>query len=256
MKRRKFLHGASLAAATLPVLGRPALAQKSAAKTLKIIHNGNLASLDLVPVMKADPNIVVSPRNPTGSYYMLQLNHTQPPFNNPKIRQALAMAVDQTQFLKSAVSDPSLAKPCYSYYGTDSPYFSEEGAAVLETNSLDKAKAALKEAGYGGEKVVILGVMESPILAAMSQVAEDLMRRMGMNVELVAMDFATMAQRRTSRDCAITRLEHLHGFISLSAIHHVPIEELYAYIRNGSDDPAMQLVETYSPRPLPMFYHK
>ena len=46
MKRRKFLHGASLAAATLPVLGRPALAQKSAAKTLKIIHNGNLASLD------------------------------------------------------------------------------------------------------------------------------------------------------------------------------------------------------------------
>ena len=42
--------------------------------------------------MKADPNVVVSPRNPTGSYYMLQLNHMQPPFNNPKVRQALAMA--------------------------------------------------------------------------------------------------------------------------------------------------------------------
>ena len=42
--------------------------------------------------------------------------------------------------------------------------------------------------------------MENPTLAAMSQVAEDVMRRMGMNVELVAMDFATMAQRRTSKE--------------------------------------------------------
>ena len=134
-------------------------------------------SLDLVPVMKADPKVVVSPRNPTGSYYMLQLNHTQPPFNNPKVRQALAMAIDQTDFLKSAVSDPALLKPCYSYYGSDLRYASEQGAEVLKTKSLEKAKAALKESGYAGEKVVILGVMESPTLAAMSQMAEDLMRR-------------------------------------------------------------------------------
>jgi peptide/nickel transport system substrate-binding protein len=157
-------------------------------------------TLDLVPVMKADRNIVVSPRNPTGSYYMLQLNHAQPPFNNPKVRQALAMAVDQMQFLKSAVSDPALLKPCYGYYGSDSPYSSEEGADVIKTKSIEKAKAALNEAGYAGEKVVILGVMENPTLAAMCQVAEDLMRRMGMNVQLVAMDFATMAQRRTSKE--------------------------------------------------------
>jgi peptide/nickel transport system substrate-binding protein len=159
-------------------------------------------TLDLVQVMKADPNIVVSPRNPTGSYYMLQLNHTQAPFNNPKVRQALAMAIDQDNFLKAAVSDPALMKPVYSYYGSDSPYYSEQGADVLKVKNLDKAKAALKESGYAGEKVVILGVMESPILAAMAQVTEDLMRRMGMNVELVAMDFATMAQRRTSKEPA------------------------------------------------------
>src|SRR5258708_2735498 len=157
-------------------------------------------TLDLVPVMKADPNIVVSPRNPTGSYYMLQLNHMQPPFSNPKVRQALAMAVDQTQFLKSAVSDPALFKPCYGYYRSDSPYSSEDGADVIKIKSIEKARAALKEAGYAGEKVVILAVMENPTLGAMCQVAEDLMRSIGMNVQLVAMDFATMAQRRTSKE--------------------------------------------------------
>ncbi len=41
MKRRTFLKALPLAA-----LPSPALAQKSAAKTLKIIHNGNLSSLD------------------------------------------------------------------------------------------------------------------------------------------------------------------------------------------------------------------
>ena len=157
-------------------------------------------SLDLIPILKNDPNIVVSTRNPTGSYYMLQLNHSQPPFDNPKIRQAVAMAVDQSDFLKSAVSDPALIKPCYSYYGADSPYASEDGADVLKVKSIDKAKAALKEAGYTGETVVILGVMDSPVSAAMCQVAEDLLRRIGMTVKLVAMDFATLAQRRVSRE--------------------------------------------------------
>ncbi len=41
---------------------------------------------------------------------------------------------------------------------------------MLKTASLDKAKAALKASGYNGEKVVILGVMEQPALAAMCQV--------------------------------------------------------------------------------------
>src|SRR5258708_11218832 len=45
--------------------------------------------LDLIKVLKSDPSIVVSPRNPTGSYYMLQLNHTHPPFNNQKLRPPL-----------------------------------------------------------------------------------------------------------------------------------------------------------------------
>ena len=131
---------------------------------------------------------------------MLQLNHTQAPFNNPKVRQALAMAIDQSEFLKSAVSDPAMMKPCYGYYGLDSPYLSEEGADVLKVKSVDKAKAALKEAGYNGEPVVILGVMDNPISAAMCQMSEDLLRRLGMNPKLVSMDFATMAQRRVSRE--------------------------------------------------------
>ena len=45
MKRRTFLGSASLAAA-LPTFGRAPFAQRSAAKSLRIIRAGNLASLD------------------------------------------------------------------------------------------------------------------------------------------------------------------------------------------------------------------
>jgi peptide/nickel transport system substrate-binding protein len=58
------------------------------------------------------------------------------------------------------------------------------------------------EAGYNGEPVVILAVMDNPISSALCQMSEDLLRRMGMNPKLVSMDFATMAQRRVSREPA------------------------------------------------------
>jgi peptide/nickel transport system substrate-binding protein len=155
---------------------------------------------DLIPVLQADPDITVEVRNKAGAYYMLQLNHTQPPFNNLAIRQALAMAVDQKEFLQAAESNPKLVRPCYSAYACGTPYASEAGADILKTANVDKAKAALKAAGYKGEKVVLLGVTDNPVSAGMAAVAEDLLRRIGMNVELVAMDFATLAQRRTSRE--------------------------------------------------------
>jgi peptide/nickel transport system substrate-binding protein len=159
-----------------------------------------MPSPDMIAVLQADPDITVGVRDPLGAYLMLQLNHLQPPFNNPAIRQAVAMAVDQTEFLTAITSDQAMIKPCVSVYACGTPNGSEAGADVLKVRSLEKAKAALKAAGYAGEKVVILGVMSPPSLGAVSQVAEDLLRRMGMNVELVAMDFATMTQRRASRE--------------------------------------------------------
>jgi peptide/nickel transport system substrate-binding protein len=71
---------------------------------------------------------------------------------------------------------------------------------VLKVRSIERARAALKATGYAGEKVVILAVMDNPDLAAMSQVADDMLRQIGMNTEFVATDFAAMAQRRTNRE--------------------------------------------------------
>jgi peptide/nickel transport system substrate-binding protein len=155
---------------------------------------------DLVAALKSSPNIVVEVRNTSGSYSMLQFNHLQPPFNNPAVRQAVAMAIDQTVFLQAVVSDPTMMRTCHSFFACGTPYGTEIGADVLKVKDRAKAKAALDAAGYSGEKVVILAVTDSPVLAAMSQVLDDLLRRLGMNVEFVATSFATLAQRRVSKE--------------------------------------------------------
>ena len=158
----------------------------------------DIVPADLAASLKASPDVKVEVRNPTGGYVMMQFNHLQPPFDNLAIRQAVAMAVDQNDFLRASVADMSNAKPCYGYYACGTPYASEAGADILMTRSVDKAKAALKAAGYKGEKVVLLG-LHSSVLGQMSQVADDLLRRIGMNVDYVVVDFATLAQRRASK---------------------------------------------------------
>src|SRR5258708_13826906 len=68
MKRRNFLKGASLAAGTLPAFAGRTIAQKNTAKTLRIIHNGNLASLD--PIWTTAP--------PTKDYAFLTFDQLLP----------------------------------------------------------------------------------------------------------------------------------------------------------------------------------
>ena len=69
----------------------------------------------------------------------------------------------------------------------------------MRVQSIEKAKAALKEANYDGSKVVILQPVDLPLLSKSSLIAADLLRKIGMNVEVQAMDFGTLSIRRASR---------------------------------------------------------
>ncbi|RAI57265.1 periplasmic substrate-binding domain-containing protein [Roseicella frigidaeris] len=71
---------------------------------------------------------------------------------------------------------------------------------MLKTHSLDRARAALRAAGYANEKVVLVAPGDYPQINALSLVTADLLQRMGMNFELVSTDWGTLVQRRTSRE--------------------------------------------------------
>ncbi|MBR0665875.1 ABC transporter substrate-binding protein [Roseomonas hellenica] len=156
---------------------------------------------DLLPSLRRDRNIVVEPRDRSGTYAMLRFNHLQAPFNNPAIRQAVAMAVDQSQYMQAvAGNEPGAWGTCEGFFACSGPMASEAGNAVLKTRSIERAQAALRAAGYNGEKVVQIAATDSAPLTAVSEVTADLLRRMGFNLDYVASDWGSMLQRRNSRE--------------------------------------------------------
>ncbi|MCW8086055.1 ABC transporter substrate-binding protein [Sabulicella glaciei] len=156
---------------------------------------------DLLPLLRRSRDVVVEQRLLFGTYGCLRFNHLHPPFNNVAIRRAVAMAVDQRDYLRAvAGDDPNGWATCEGVFTCGTPMETEEGSEILKTRSVDRARAALREAGYNNERIVLITPSDYPQINALGLVTHDLLRRIGMNVELVATDWGTLVQRRNSRE--------------------------------------------------------
>ncbi|MFZ4406854.1 MAG: ABC transporter substrate-binding protein [Paracraurococcus sp.] len=156
---------------------------------------------DLLPLLKRSREVVVQQRLLDGTYGVLRFNALHPPFDNPGIRRAVAAAVDQRDYLRAvAGTDADGWGVCEGVFTCGTPLANEAGSEILKTRNIDKARAALKEAGYKGEKVVLLAPGDYPQINALSLVTADLLTRMGMNLELVSTDWGTLVQRRASKE--------------------------------------------------------
>ena len=64
----------------------------------------------------------------------------------------------------------------------------------------DAIKAMLKQAGYGGERVVLMHPTDQTFYDAMSSVVAASLRRVGINLDEQSLDWGTVVQRRTSKE--------------------------------------------------------
>ena len=138
----------------------------------------------------------VVPQDSLGVQAVFRMNSTQPPFDNPKVRQAMLHAIDQEMFLRAAVDDPKLYVVCASFYMCTSPVYSNAGWPKPD---LAKARQLLKDSGYKGEPVVVLHGNEG-LTNVLSLVAEQVMRDIGLKVDAQNMDWGTLTARRTSKN--------------------------------------------------------
>jgi peptide/nickel transport system substrate-binding protein len=155
---------------------------------------------DLVPLLKKDKNIMVDIADPLGNVGAFRMNHTQPPFNNPKVRQALMTALNQEDYMRSVVGDDDkLWKLMPSFITPGTPLYTEEGGEVLKKHNLEEAKKLLAESGYKGEPVVCVVAQDQPITKAMGDVTADLLKKIGFTVDFVATDWGTVGSRRAQK---------------------------------------------------------
>jgi len=156
---------------------------------------------DLIPVLQRNKNVKVENIDPLGSMGLLRFNFLQPPFDNPKMRQAVAMVLDQPNYVLGIAGSPENGSTCYSYFTCGTPLSTDVASEVMTGDrNFDKAKALIKESGYNNEKIVIISASDQPIVQSQSLLTTELLRQLGLNVELQAGDWGTLITRRTSKE--------------------------------------------------------
>ncbi|RUU90417.1 ABC transporter substrate-binding protein [Mesorhizobium sp. M7A.F.Ca.MR.176.00.0.0] len=155
---------------------------------------------DFYSVIEADPNLALDVILKSGQLFFMRMNFLQPPFDNVKARQAMLHLIDQEAFLHVVNSDPKYGHTATSIFGNTSPYTNDENTGWYKKGgNPEKAKQLFDEAGYAGEKVVILQPTDWGDGNNTSLLLVDSLRKIGIKAELQSMAFAELASRRTNK---------------------------------------------------------
>jgi peptide/nickel transport system substrate-binding protein len=157
---------------------------------------------DVVPLLKRNRNISVDIADPLGNIGSFRMNHLWPPFSDVRARRAVLMAMSQPDYMQAVVGeDPALWKNIPSYFTPGTQTYTEEGGELLKgPRDLAAAKKLLADAGYNGEKIVLLVATDVAITKAEGDITNDLLTKLGMNVDYQALDWGTVGARRAKKE--------------------------------------------------------
>lgn len=158
------------------------------------------AQADLVPLLKRNSDIVLAPSNPEGYFGGLRFNHLHPPFNDVKLRRAVMAAVNQEDYMRAITgNDSSLWNICRSQFPCGTTYGTQVDLPV-QKGDLEAAKKMIQEAGYGGQKAVIINPTDFATIGPLGDITFDMFKKIGINAEMVATDWGSVVQRRATRE--------------------------------------------------------
>jgi peptide/nickel transport system substrate-binding protein len=111
-------------------------------------------------------------------------------------------AVDPEEAMIAAMGDDrSTWRAPMGFFLPGSPAANDAGMAFRRKRwSIDEVKAMLDKAGYGGERIEYLHPTDQLIYHAVSLVAVEAFRKVGLNVDEQMTDWGTVVQRRGSKE--------------------------------------------------------
>jgi peptide/nickel transport system substrate-binding protein len=96
--------------------------------------------------------------------------------------------------------DPKNWNICPSFFTCGTPMANIAGSEALTgKRDFDKAKRLIAEAGYQGEKIVVLDAVDTPTAHAHGLVVFELLKKLGLNAELATSDWGSLVIRRASK---------------------------------------------------------
>jgi peptide/nickel transport system substrate-binding protein len=153
---------------------------------------------DLLPMLALDSNIAIQKDQPWGRMSQLMMNTLQPPFDDVRVRRAVLMGVRQDDYMRATYGDDqSLWRITKDLFPYGTPYYSDQDANLMG-GDLTRAAQMLKQSGYSGQKVVVINPTDFPQIHPLGLVTADMLKKIGMNVDLQETDWGSVVQRRGS----------------------------------------------------------
>ncbi|MDO9713437.1 ABC transporter substrate-binding protein [Paracraurococcus lichenis] len=159
--------------------------------------------IDLLPLLRRSRGIAVEVKDRFGYLGQFRFNHLHPPFDNAAVRRVILAAISQSDCMNAVVGrEEGIANSRVGLYTPGSPFETEAGLPGASGAPPDVValKRALVEAGYKGERVVMLAAAEVPRITAVCEVTRDVLTRLGVNLDYVQADWGTIGARTTSKE--------------------------------------------------------
>jgi peptide/nickel transport system substrate-binding protein len=158
--------------------------------------------LQQVPALKNDPRFTYVTSPVAGIPDFLALNTKKPPFDNPKVRQAIALAINRADIRDVAYL--STGEPGLEEVPTGSTWYDESGIFGA-TADIAKAKQLMADAGYpNGLTVEYLGLPQYPELLKTGQVVRDELKEIGIDMTIKPVDVSVWYDAYVSGKYQIT----------------------------------------------------
>jgi peptide/nickel transport system substrate-binding protein len=157
-------------------------------------------SPSLIAELGAAADINLFRQNPLGNQYALRFNSLHKPFNDPRVRRAVLLALDQKALLQAVQGDLGEYRPCKALFVCRTPLATEDGFEEVLEGRHEAARQLLQEAGYDGTPIVLLHATDLKILAGLAPEARQQLERAGFKVDVQSMTWQELVARRNVRD--------------------------------------------------------
>jgi peptide/nickel transport system substrate-binding protein len=176
------------------------MASRVAALETAQVHVLDEFKADFAPRVKANPELDLFVAKP-GNRLLGHFNHVRPPFNKREARLAVTLAYDAEKALRAGAGDPAFWRLCPNIIACGTRWETAAGSAgYYNAKKLAEARSLVEKAGVKGAKVRILQPLDMPVLPDAAEISREILKDIGFDVDLQAMDWATLGTRRTNPD--------------------------------------------------------
>jgi peptide/nickel transport system substrate-binding protein len=167
---------------------------------LSALQAGEVDWTDAVPAQRVtqlrDDDSLHLAQTPSNDYWYLALNLARPPWNDVRVRQAVAYAIDRPSIVQATSYGTAQANQLAIPKGN--PWFVPYDRYGRSGPNLEKARALLQEAGAAPKTMDLLVTSEYPQTVTAAQVIADNLEPLGITVSIRTVDFATWLDEQNS----------------------------------------------------------